>query len=252
MKFGLCRMENEKKFNADYAELNAVAVYKMTDEEFSSLKSRVESGELYPYAVNGLVPGDIRLTGPDVNYDTVREYAEKCFKRLSELNIKMLVFGSSAAKIVPEGFSVDEAWKQLFEVGKIFSDVAEKYGQTIAVEGLRRAECNIVNTLEDVCYYVKNVNRKNFLMLADFYHMQQNGENVSDVKKYKGYLVHTHIAGYINRYVPTAEEAGFIKECITALKEMNYEGGVSFEGGCDTNNVKELTDMFDAFKKYAQ
>ena len=252
MKFGLCRMENEKKFSADYAELNATAIYQMTDEQFSNLKKRVRSGELYPYAVNGLVPGNIRLTGPDVNYDTVKEYADKCFGRLSELDIKTLVFGSSAAKIVPEGFSMEKAWEQLFEVGKIFSDAAKKYGQRIAVEGLRRAECNIVNTLEDVYYYVKNVNRDNFLMLADFYHMHENGENISDVKKYKDCLIHCHIAGYIKRAVPTAEEADFIKECITALKEIGYDGGVSFEGECDTNDVKSITDMFTAFKKYAE
>ncbi len=245
-------MENEKKFGADYAELSAQSIYIMSEKEFSSLKERVENGELHPYAANGLVPGDIRLTGPDVNYDTVKEYADKCFERLSELNIKILVFGSSAAKIVPEGFPMEKAWEQLFEVGKIFADVAEKYGQRIAAEGLRRAECNIVNTLADVYYYVKNVNRENFLMLADFYHMHENGENVSDVKKYKGCLIHCHIAGYINRTVPIAEEAKFIKDCITALKEMGYDGGVSFEGICDTKNVKELTNMFTAFKKYAE
>lgn len=252
MKFGLCRMVNEKDFNCDYIELSAQSIYAMSEEEFSALKKRVTAGELYPYAVNGLVPGNIRLTGPDVNYDTVKEYADKCFGRLSELDIKTLVFGSSAAKIVPEGFSMEKAWEQLFEVGKIFSDVAAKYGQRIAVEGLRRAECNIVNTLEDVYYYVKNVNRDNFLMLADFYHMYENGEDISDVKKYKDYLIHCHIAGYIKRAVPTAEEADFIKECITALKEMGYDGGVSFEGECDTNDVKSIRDMFTLFKRCAE
>lgn len=252
MKFGLCRMEDARKFNADYAELNAAAVYKMTEEEFSALKEKVKKGELTPYAVNGLVPGDVRLTGPEVDFAKIREYAEKCFGRLCELGIKLLVFGSSAPKNVPEGFPMEKAWEQLFEVGKIFSDVAEKYGQTIAVEGLRRQECNIINTLEEVYYYVEKVNRKNFLMLCDFYHVSQNGENVSDVKKYKGYLVHCHIAGYLERAVPTEKELPFIKECITALKEMGYEGGVSFEGTCDTKNAAQLTEMFNSFKKYAE
>jgi sugar phosphate isomerase/epimerase len=245
-------MVNEKDYNCDYIELSAQSIYAMSEEEFSALKKRVIAGELRPYAVNGLVPGNIRLTGPDVNYDTVKEYADKCFGRLSELDIKTLVFGSSAAKIVPEGFSMEKAWEQLFEVGRIFSDVAAKYGQRIAVEGLRRAECNIVNTLEDVYYYVKNVNRDNFLMLADFYHMYENGEDISDIKKYKDYLIHCHIAGCKERAVPTDEEEPFINECIKALKEMDYEGGVSFEGFCDTDDVKSIPDMFTLFKRCAE
>ncbi len=38
-------------------------------------------------------------------------------------------------------------------------------------------------------------------MLADFYHMYENGKNISDIKKYKDSLVHCHIAGYITRSV---------------------------------------------------
>ena len=252
MKFAICGMDDMRKFGADFSEINATAIYVMSEDDFASFKERVQKGDVVPYAVNGLVPGNIRLTGPDVNYDTVRNYAEKCFNRLSELGIKMLVFGSSAAKTVPEGFSMEKAWEQLFEVGRIFSDVAKKNGQTIAVEGLRRAECNIVNTLEDVYYYVKNVNRDNFRMLADFYHVHENGENVSDVKKYKGLLVHCHIAGYIKRAVPTPEEADFIKECITALKEMDYDGVLSFEGSYDANDTDGLTNMINSFKQYAK
>ena len=251
MKFSICGMTDMRKYGADFSELNAAAIYTMSNDEFFALRQKIQKGDILPYAANGLVPGSIHLTGPEVNFDTVRNYAENCFGKLSELGIKILVFGSSAAKIVPEGFSMEKAWEQLFEVGRIFSDVAKKYGQTIAVEGLRRAECNIVNTLSDVHYYVEKVNRDNFRMLADFYHIHENGEDISDVKKYKGLLVHCHIAGYIKRAVPTAEEADFIKECITALKEMDYDGAVSFEGSYDVNDVKSITDMFALFKKCA-
>ena len=245
-------MSDMRRYGADFSELSATGVYNMSESDFTAFKEKIQNGDLVPYAVNGLVPGNIHLTGPDVNFDTVREYAEKCFGRLNELGIKMLVFGSSAAKIVPEGFSMEKAWEQLFEVGRIFSNVAEKYGQTIAVEGLRRCECNIVNTLSDVHYYVKKVNRDNFRMLADFYHVHENGEDISDVKKYKGLLVHCHIAGYIKRAVPTPEEADFIKECITALKEMDYDGVLSFEGFFDENDVEGVTNMIESFRQYAK
>lgn len=252
MKFGLCTIEDARRFGAEFSELNAQAIYGMSEEEFASLKERVKNGELLPYAANCLVPGSLRLTGPDVDYGKIREYTEKCFARLAEIGIKVIVFGSSAAKAVPEGFSMEKAWEQLFEVGRIFSDVAKKHGQTVVVEGLNRSEVNIVNTLSDVYYYVKSVDRENFRMLADFYHIYKNGESVSDVKKYKDLLVHCHIAGFLKRSVPVKEEQGFIKECISALKDMGYEGAVSFEGGFDINDEKGLSDMFESFKNYAK
>lgn len=252
MKFGLCTAEDARKFGADFSELNAQAIYGMSEEELSSVKERVKNGKLLPYAANCLVPGSLRLTGPDVDYGKIREYTEKCFERLAELGINMIVFGSSAAKAVPEGFSMEKAWEQLFEAGRIFSDVAKKHGQTVAVEGLNRHEVNIVNTLSDVYYYVKGVDRENFRMLADFYHIYKNGESISDVKKYKALLAHCHIAGFLKRAVPVKEEAGFIKDCISALKDMGYDGTVSFEGVFDINDEKGLTNMFADFKKYAK
>ncbi len=93
------------------------------------------------------------------------------------------MFGSSTAKAVPKDFSAEKAWEQLFEAGGIFSDVAKKHGQTVVVEGLNRSEVNTVNTLSDIYYYIKSVDRENFRMLADFYHIYKNGESISDVKK---------------------------------------------------------------------
>ncbi len=52
--------------------------------------------------------------------------------------------------------------------------------------------------------------------------------------------------------MPLNEEEGFIKGCISALKDMGYDGTVSFEGIFDINDEKGLTNMFESFKKYAK
>ena len=251
MKFGFCKIINAKAFGADFAELNALGVLLMNDEQLSALKNSVEQGEIPVYSANSLVPADVRLTGPDVDYEKIRAHSEKCFGILNDLGVKMLVFGSGTAKHVPDGFSMEKAWEQLVKVGQIFSEVAEKYGQTVAIEGLNRGECNIINTLSDVYEYVVRINRSNVLMLADFYHMYRNGEPISDIKKYKDHLVHCHIAGYLNRSVPIEEELGFVRECITALKKIDYQGGLSFEGRSDIEKPHEIISMFNTFRQFA-
>ncbi len=232
MKFGMCLGHNKAhlaaEIGADYAELNCGAIYDISDSDFNALKEKVKNKEIITYSCNGLVKADVRLTG-DVNFDTVKEYAKKAFGRMIELGVTMMVFGSGKAKHVPDGFSFEKAWEQLYEVGAIFSDVAAQNGQMIAIEPLRYEEVNIVNTLEDAANYSRTVNRDNFKILADFYHVNANNEPLSDIQKYAELLVHTHIASP-DRAMLTEEHHEFVAERINALKSIGYTGGISFEG----------------------
>ncbi len=248
MKLGMClpieRLENGAELGADYVEVNCCNIYSLNDGEFSALKKNISDNDIKTYSCNVLVPGEVRLTGDDVCYADVREYAKKAFGRLAEIGVSMLVFGSSAAKRVPEGFPYDKAWEQLYEVGAIFSDVAGEYGQTVAVEPLRYAEVNIINTLKDGAEYVNTVNRSNFKLLADFFHVTENGEPLSDIVKYKDILVHTHIACPETRRILTETHREYAAACINALKAAGYTGCMSFEGSSDAyKGVPEMLEM---------
>ena len=58
-------------------------------------------------------------------------------KTAKELGLKIIVFGSGGARKVPEGFSQDEAYKQLVEFAKRIAPEAKKRGIVVAVEPLR-------------------------------------------------------------------------------------------------------------------
>ena len=231
MKFGMCLPASDyariNRVGADYIELGAGSIYRMSDDSFEKLCDDLQGKNLC-YSCNGLVVPEVRLTGSEVNFDSIRSYCEKTFGRLNRLGVKMLVFGSGNAKNVPEGFPMEKAWEQLFEVGNIFSDYAEKFSQTIAVEALRYSEVNIVNTIEDAAFYAHKVNRSNFKILIDFYHMYQNSENLDVIEKYADEIVHIHMAGP-TRGTPDMSEKEFVEERMSLLKKIGYNGGVSFE-----------------------
>lgn len=205
----------------------------MSDREFAAFLARVKAGKVVPLCANCLVPGDLRLTGPEVDFDKIRAHAAAVFARLAEIGVKTVVFGSGKAKEVPDGFPMERAWEQLYRVAEIFADEAEKHGQTVVIEGLRKCEVNIVNTIEDVAGYVHHVNRPNVKMLADFFHMAQNGEDFAVIRKYGKDFAHFHIATPDKREMPTAEYADFVGKCMNALKEIGYEGTISYEGAHD-------------------
>lgn len=253
MKFGICtsNLDRVVAAGADYIELGASGLYGMSDEEFAELEKNLAEKGVKAYSCNGLVPGSVRLTGPDVDFTKVKEYAEKTFYRLAKVGIKYCVFGSSGAKNVPEGFSRDEAMKQLVEVAKIFSDEAKKYGQIICIEPLRYAEANIINTVADGVHWSDLVGRDNFKLMADFYHVYQNKEDINDIEKYKDYIFHFHMAAP-ERDMPLPErDAEFIKERIGLLKKIGFNGGVSLECGMpdDPETIKKTLNYFRELAK---
>jgi sugar phosphate isomerase/epimerase len=134
---------------------------------------------------------------------------------------------------------MEEAWEQLFRLGHILADEAEKHGQTVVVEPLSYTEVNIVNTVEDAAYYAETVHRDSFKILVDFYHFSNNGEDLASLKKHAKLLAHAHFASKVTRTPPRSEEDwAFFTECVRALKEIGYTGGLSFEG-----RVAETDDL---------
>ena len=234
MRFGICTpIENLERFadcGIDFIEVNATGIANKTEEDF---EKALEIARRFPgmaYACNGLVPSSLRLTGPDVDFDAVRAYTEKCFGRLAALGVRIVVFGSSAAKQVPDGFSHEEAMAQLVKVMHIFADEAEKHGQTVVIEPLNFGECNIINTVADSVALMKATDRPNVRAHVDFYHLMQNGETLTELAPTVQYIPHVHIASPVKRIVPTFDDGAHYGAFLATLREGGFDGTVSYEG----------------------
>ena len=250
MKIGLCESRAAEiklayEMGFDYVEISNWSVYSMEDEKYDALvKLASELPEGFMYACNGLVPPNFRLTGPDVNFDEIREFSDKSFAKLARLGVKMLVFGSSKAKIVPEGFDFDEAMAQLVKVTQIFAEAAAKNGQQVCIEPLRTEECNIINTAEDSIKLAKDTGCANVGGHVDYYHLMQNGEKMSKLEGLAKDIVHTHIASPCKRIIPTADDGADYKQFFDYLRKGGYDATVSFEGGGNKTpeNLKALCE----------
>lgn len=237
MKIGLCESRiNEIKMayeaGFDFIEISNWTVYKMDEKCYAdTLALTKELPANYIYACNGLVPPDFRLTGPDVNFEEIEKFAEASFAKLATLGVKMLVFGSSKAKIVPEGFPFEEAMEQLVKVTQIFAKAAEKHGQRVCIEPLRTEECNIINTVEDSIDLAKRTGCANVGGHTDYYHLMQNGEKTSKLEGLAKDIIHTHIASPCKRVMPSPDDGADYKQFFDYLRKGGYDATVSFEGG---------------------
>ena len=238
MRIGICASEPEHIRMAqgagfDFVEVNTVGNV-MNDEKYPDLlELRASLPDGFMYSCNILCSADLRLTGPDVDYEKIRAYCAKSFARLDSLGIKMIVFGSSAAKRVPEGFSMDEAMDQLTEAVRIFSEAAAMHSQRVCIEPIRFSECNIINTALDAAELVRRVDRENVGLHVDYFHMMQNGEKLSQLVELAPMITHTHIASPCKRSMPTFDDGADYAFFFETLRKGGYDETVTFEGSTE-------------------
>ena len=235
MKVGICTaVENIKKMEAigfDYIEPSVVSIVKMSDEEFEAAVKLVEGSGIKCEAFNVLFPGDVRLTGPGVDEKAMEGYLKSAFPRVSRLGAKVIVFGSGGARRIPDGWSREEGWKQLVRAARIVGDVASEYGLTVAMEPLNTSETNILNSVKECMDFVKDVNHSHVKLLADFYHMRRENEDMDVLLSASPDLVHLHIANSHGRVCPLERTEDDYDIFFERLKQIGYQGRVSIEAG---------------------
>ncbi len=186
------------------------------------------------------LPGSYKLTGPDIDKPLLERYVRTAFARAEQAGVEIVVFGSGGARRIPDGFDRKQAWAQLVRFGQMIGPIATDHGVTIAVEPLRHAECNVLNTVAESAQYVREIDDPGVRLLVDAYHWAQNGEPVESIIDAGPLLVHAHIATYENRLAPGQEECDF-QPFFDALKAAGYSGRLSVEARWEIEEANART-----------
>jgi sugar phosphate isomerase/epimerase len=139
------------------------------------------------------------------------------------------VFGSGAARRIPDGFSRDEAFKQLVDFGGRVAAEARRHRIVVAVEPLRQQETNIINSAAEGLELVKAVGDPNFRLMIDFYHLASEHEDAAIVRKARDYLVHLHMANPAGRVFPLAWTEYEYAPFFDNLRAIGYNQRISVE-----------------------
>ena len=239
MKLGICtgpeNMQLAAELGYDYIEwaLNAIAA--MPQERFEALREQAPNFPVPLAKCNCFLPGDLHPTGPDVSESSLRAYLEKAFSRAHALGVKLVVFGSGGARQVPQGFSHGEAWRQIADFLRLAGEYAQKYDIDIAIEPLRRKECNILNFVSEGTMMAALVNHPRVGVLGDSFHMLCGHEPWEALRFAGKNLMHVHISHALpdlsSRDYPAPGDGTDYGEILGLLKDMGYAGGVSIEAG---------------------
>lgn len=233
---GLCTslkgdvLKQTRDVGFDYAEVAATEVAAMSQSEFAAAVQKVKALGLPVLSAIIFLPSEMKVAGPDANPDAQNAYLDKLLPRLSQLGLKMVVFGSGRSRRVPDGFSKEEAFKQVVDFARRAAERAKANRMLVVVESLRSEETNMINTAAEALALVKAVNHPNFKMLVDYYHMAMMKEDFAIiVKAGTKNIVHVQMANPQGRFYPQSDNESGYATFFERLRQIGYKGGVSIE-----------------------
>ena len=114
------------------------------------------------------------------------------------------------------------------EAFRELADYSIKKNVMIALETVTIMQTNFINTLAEGAAMVDAVDRPNFKLMMDIFHLNLEEKDVIEaIKKYSPYNVHVHLADNNRRY-PGHCGLNFEK-IFTTFKECGYDGNFCTE-----------------------
>ena len=239
MKLGVCtgfeNIQAAADAGFDYLECALSALAAMPEAQFRALAERRADFPIPVSRCNGFLPGTLKVVGPEANPRALDEYLERAFSRAHALGVELAVFGSGGARGVPEGFSHAEAWRQIADFLRRASDCGRKYQISVAIEPLRREECNILNYVSEAVLLSALLDLPEIGALGDTFHMRSGAEPWSALTQAGEKLRHVHVSHELDdlsgRVFPSEGDGTDYEGIFAALRAGGYSGGVSMEAG---------------------
>lgn len=235
MRYGVCcgpdLAASAQQAGYDYFEWSVSALLKPREDAavFRQSLALVCAAALPCEVLNGLIPADLKVTGPAVNRAALEAYMYTAMLRAGEAGVKVVVFGSGGARKVPEGFDPDTAGQQLVWFLKMSADYAAAAGVMIVIEPLNRTETNIINSVAEGVELMRRVNHPAVRMLVDAFHLMRECESVETVVRHMSAFAHMHVATQANRRYPGNEPCEGLAVFLEAVRRSGYKGRMSVE-----------------------
>lgn len=239
MRLGVCAGYQEvaalETIPFDYLEegVQRFLMPERPQEEFERALRGAQELSVPVEAANAMLPADLVLietASQRVDAARLERYVRTAVARAEQAGIRLIVFGSGAARRCPPDGSIEEATRQVGEQLARWSGWASECGVTFALEPLGRGETNVLNTVAEAAILIEALDLPNARLLADTYHMACNGEAARSLVAAVPLLAHVHVAELRERAAPGRHGEDF-RSYLAPLRGGGYDGRISIE--CD-------------------
>jgi D-psicose/D-tagatose/L-ribulose 3-epimerase len=227
-------LEEVKAAGFEFAEVGLRNAVTLSDADFDQLAARVKALGLPVLAAINFLPPELKVVGPEVDRGKQDEYLGRAFARAQRLGLKVVVFGSGRSRTAPEGFSADEAFRQLVEFSRRAAGLAAKHKLRIGIEPLGKEEAGLIHTVAEGVKLARAVGHPAFGLVVDYYHLSKAGEDPAVLVQARNRLYHVRIANPTGRAFPRAAGEADYAGFFARLKQIGYRGGIGIEARTGT------------------
>lgn len=158
------------------------------------------------------------------------------------------IIGSMQGNVTP-GVDKEQALRWLADGLNALGQVAEKQGVNLIYEPLNRYETNLINDLQTGVDFIRSLETKQVVLLADLFHMNIEESSLADSIRAAGaHIGHVHFADSNRRPVGLGHMA--MDEVAAALNEIGYDGYISAEAFPFPDPDQAAQQTIQSFKKY--
>jgi D-psicose/D-tagatose/L-ribulose 3-epimerase len=226
---GISDIDAVRAAGFDYVELRTAEIANLSDADFDRLVERMKASGFPVPTTYQFILGKMKITGPEINREEQLAYFRKALDRVAKLGARTVVVGSGTARQYPEGFSREEAFRQLVDFFKRLASEARARQIIIAIEPLRREESNIINSMGEGLQLVEAVNDPNIQLNLDFYHLASEKEDPAIILKATNHIVHVHMANPTGRVFPLKWDEYNYAPFFENLRKIGYDKEISVE-----------------------
>ncbi|WP_243232856.1 sugar phosphate isomerase/epimerase [Microbacterium sp. CIAB417] len=236
-----------QRAGADYVEPTIVGNVILFDEDGTPSLNPEFAGERYPsFAI--LLPGDVRVADPEFDLDRVRSYFAGVFPVLAQVAEPgaKIVFGSGAARRIPEGADRAAAEARFAESLVIARDAAAQHDLRVMLEPLHQGETNLIHTIGEAVAFLDAHGIDGVPVVADLFHIEQEGEPLDTVTAHIDRIGHAHIADAGRLWLGSGD--GQWREFVATLRDAGFDGPVSLECNWGDDLETEITASVAALR----
>jgi D-psicose/D-tagatose/L-ribulose 3-epimerase len=226
---GMSDIDAVRAAGFDYIELRTAEIANLSDADYNRLVERMKANGFPVPTTYQFILGKMKITGPDINKDEQMAYSREALDRVAKLGARTVVVGSGTARQYPEGFSNEEAFRQLVDFFKRLAPEARGRNIVIAIEPLRRGESNIINSMGEGLQLVEAVGDPNIQLNLDFYHLESEKEDPAIILKAASHIAHVHMANPTGRVFPLKWDEYNYAPFFENLRKIGYDKEISVE-----------------------
>lgn len=221
-----------REMGYDYAELSGRQIMSLTEEDFQEFLQLYRKTGFPCRGFNDYCDARYPIVGPGCSSESVKVYAREICRRGQALGIKTIGIGAPSARTLPEGYSREQADREMEAFLRMICPIAREHGIIILLEAVHAHMCNYLTGTEEAAAMVRRLALPNLAMVLDYYHAMVMGEDLHGLDSVMPDVRHLHISTDLESHA-----RGYIRDCdVSLLKELlaraaacGYEGGISVE-----------------------